>query len=115
MKKVLLAWLLIGGFTAFSQQRDSLDIKIGQMLLIGFPTGKIDSTVLDEVRKGKVGSLILFEKNVPPANSFVALKKITWTYQLSVWCKFAIRPRGRHIRDSKMCVILRATVTRKMF
>lgn len=62
-------------------QSDSLDIKIGQMLLIGFPSTKVDEAVLDEVRKGKVGSLIIFEKNIPPANSFVALKKITWTYQ----------------------------------
>ncbi|MBA4053566.1 MAG: hypothetical protein C0490_02540, partial [Marivirga sp.] len=30
---------------------------------------------------GKVGSIILFEKNIPPQNSFIALKKITWTYQ----------------------------------
>jgi beta-N-acetylhexosaminidase len=62
-------------------QTDSLDIKIGQMLLMGFPTAGVDSAVLEEVRAGKVGSLILFEKNIPPVNSFVALKKITWTYQ----------------------------------
>jgi beta-N-acetylhexosaminidase len=62
-------------------QTDSLDIKIGQMLLMGFPTAGVDSAVLDEVRAGKVGSLIIFEKNIPPVNSFVALKKITWTYQ----------------------------------
>jgi beta-N-acetylhexosaminidase len=80
MKKVLIVWLLLVTFHARGQ-RDSLDIKIGQMLLIGFPTGKIDSAVLREVREGKVGSIILFEKNIPPTNSFVALKKITWTYQ----------------------------------
>jgi beta-N-acetylhexosaminidase len=66
---------------ATAQKRDSLDIKIGQMLLIGFPSAALDSSVLEEVRKGKVGSLIIFEKNIPPANSFVGLKKITWTYQ----------------------------------
>lgn len=60
---------------------DSLDIKIGQMLLIGFPTATVDPLVLDEVRRGKVGSIIIFEKNIPAKNSFVALKKITWTYQ----------------------------------
>jgi beta-N-acetylhexosaminidase len=62
-------------------QTDSLDIKIGQMLLIGFPGPKVDSAVLEEVKRGKVGSVILFEKNIPPSNSFVSLKKITWTYQ----------------------------------
>lgn len=62
-------------------QVDSLDIKIGQMILIGFPKAEVDPEVLREVRQGKVGSLIIFEKNIPAKNSFVALKKITWTYQ----------------------------------
>jgi beta-N-acetylhexosaminidase len=61
--------------------QDSLDIKIGQMLLIGFPGPAVDQKVLEEVRAGKVGSIIIFEKNIPPTNSFVALKKIIWTYQ----------------------------------
>ena len=64
-----------------AQQKDSLDIKIGQMILVGFPGTTVDEKVLEEVRHGKVGSIILFEKNIPPQNSFVALKKITWTYQ----------------------------------
>lgn len=63
------------------QERDSLDIKIGQMILIGFPKAEVDKTVLEEVRQGKVGSIILFEKNIPAKNSYIALKKITWTYQ----------------------------------
>jgi beta-N-acetylhexosaminidase len=66
---------------ANAQVRDSLDIKIGQMLLIGFPKADVDAEVLREVREGKVGSIILFEKNIPAKNSFVGLKKITWTYQ----------------------------------
>lgn len=82
MKKTLtLVLFLFGFFSMVAQTRDSLDIKIGQMLLIGFPSAKIDSAVLTEVAAGKVGSLIIFEKNIPPTNSFVALKKITWTYQ----------------------------------
>jgi beta-N-acetylhexosaminidase len=64
-----------------AQVRDSLDIKIGQMILIGFPKAEVDPEVLREITEGKVGSIIVFEKNIPPKNSFVALKKITWTYQ----------------------------------
>jgi beta-N-acetylhexosaminidase len=64
-----------------SAQVDSLDLKIGQMILIGFPGTQVDSTVLKEVHEGKVGSIIIFEKNIPPQNSFIALKKIIWTYQ----------------------------------
>jgi beta-N-acetylhexosaminidase len=71
----------IASSKAEAQLRDSLDIKIGQMLLIGFPGPAVDKKVLDEVRAGKVGSIIIFEKNIPPGNSFVALKKIIWTYQ----------------------------------
>jgi beta-N-acetylhexosaminidase len=66
---------------SYAQKRDSLDIEIGQMILVGFPGTSVDEKVLEEVREGKVGSIILFEKNIPPANSFVALKRITWTYQ----------------------------------
>lgn len=73
--------LLCLAITGKAQKEDSLDIKIGQMLLIGFPKAEVDPGVLEEVRKGKVGSLIIFEKNIPSKNSFVALKKITWTYQ----------------------------------
>jgi beta-N-acetylhexosaminidase len=51
------------------------------MILLGFPGPQVDEKVLQEVREGKIGSIILFEKNIPPQNSFVALKKIIWTYQ----------------------------------
>jgi len=82
LKKILIGLLLIAGLhKAEGQTTDSLDLKIGQMILIGFPGPAVDQYVLSEVRKGRVGSIILFEKNIPPQNSFVALKKITWTYQ----------------------------------
>lgn len=68
-------------FSGIAQSVDSLDIKIGQMILIGFPGTKVDEKVLDEIRQGKVGSIIIFEKNIPAKNSFAELKKITWTYQ----------------------------------
>ena len=61
--------------------QDSLDIKIGQMILIGFAKPEVDKKVLQEIRQGKAGSIILFEKNIPEKNSYNALKKITWTYQ----------------------------------
>ena len=82
-KCLMLTALIVFIFSArlSAQQVDSLDLKIGQMILIGFPGPSVDPYVLEEVRKGNVGSIILFEKNVPPQNSFNALKKITWTYQ----------------------------------
>ncbi len=75
--------LLLFVFCAFScNAQDSLDMKIGQMILIGMPKAEVDPQVLDDVRKGKVGALIYFEKNVPKSSSaFAALKKMSWTYQ----------------------------------
>ncbi len=64
-----------------AQTRDSLDIKIGQMILIGLPNTKVDPNVLEAVRSGKIGSILLFEKNIPAKNSYIELKKILWTYQ----------------------------------
>jgi beta-N-acetylhexosaminidase len=82
MKKYLIFILLgfCGGVKA--QVSDSLDIKIGQMILIGMPKAEVDSTVLEEVRSGKVGALIYFEKNIPKSPSaFAAFKKMSWSYQ----------------------------------
>ena len=67
---------------SFGQAPVSLDVKIGQMILIGVPKSELDEKVLDEVRKGKVGALIFFEKNIPnQPNAFASVKKMTWTYQ----------------------------------
>lgn len=80
-KTYFTAILIISFFYSRSQPTDSLDIKIGQMILIGFGGPQVDQKVLEEVRKGKVGSIIIFEKNIPKTNSFFGLKKIIWTYQ----------------------------------
>jgi beta-N-acetylhexosaminidase len=82
MRNVLILLVALSCTMPLKAQRpDSLDIKIGQMILIGFPKAEVDPDVLREVQQGKVGSIIIFEKNIPARNSFVALKKITWTYQ----------------------------------
>lgn len=78
--KILLSALLITG-QAVAQQRDSLAIKIGQMIMIGFPGSQVDSLVLKEVAAGKAGAVIFFEKNIPPTNSYNGLKKIIWSYK----------------------------------
>ena len=83
MKKAGFILTLIMVVTAsFGQSIDSLDIKIGQMILIGVPKAELDTLVLEEVRSGKVGALIFFEKNIPNRpNAFASVKKMTWTYQ----------------------------------
>ncbi|MCX8490961.1 MAG: glycoside hydrolase family 3 protein [Cyclobacteriaceae bacterium] len=82
--KSISMWLaaLLLSTSSFSQTRDSLGIKIGQMILMGIPYAKVDTMILEEVRKGNVGAIILFEKNIPQKPSvFADLKKIIWTYQ----------------------------------
>jgi beta-N-acetylhexosaminidase len=82
MRILTVAFCLLIAVSASATGRDSLDIKIGQMLLIGYPGPELDSTLLQEVRDGKVGSIILFEKNVPKSpTAFYTLKKVLWTYQ----------------------------------
>jgi beta-N-acetylhexosaminidase len=78
--KIILCLCAFGASNGYAQV-DSLSIKIGQMILIGFADTNVDEKVLKEVRDGKVGSIIMFEKNIPKANSYLALKKILWTYQ----------------------------------
>ena len=98
MRKVTMAIAALCFCGSLSAQPvDSLSIKIGQMILIGFPGTTVDPLVLEEIRSGKVGSIVLFEKNIPKTkyagvkineqkrdtiySSFVPLKKIIWTYQ----------------------------------
>lgn len=81
MKFIFTFLLTAGVFNASFSQTDSLSIKIGQMLLIGFADTKVDDKVLKEIKDGKVGSIIIFEKNIPKSNSYVGLKKIIWAYQ----------------------------------
>jgi beta-N-acetylhexosaminidase len=83
MAKRFFGLLLLLSFVTclLSIAQDSLDIKIGQMILIGIPQAKVDSKVLEEVKTGKVGTLLFFEKNIPAKNSYNELKKIIWSYQ----------------------------------
>jgi len=81
MRYIFSCILLLSISQSIAQSTDSLSFKIGQMILIGFPGPKVDDNVLKVVREGKVGSIILFEKNVPKTNSYHQLKKILWTYQ----------------------------------
>ncbi len=78
-------FLFLAGFltiAAAAQTPDLLDIKIGQMIMIGIPKSELDERVLEAVRSGKAGSVIFFEKNIPNRpNAFASVKNMTWTYQ----------------------------------
>jgi beta-N-acetylhexosaminidase len=81
--KNLFALLLLMISSLSMAQKDSLDIKIGQMRLVGVAEQKLDSNsvILQEIREGKDGGIILFEKNITAKNSFINLKQLTYQLQ----------------------------------
>ncbi len=66
-----------------AQDIDSLDIKIGQMILVGLSGTDIrqNTTLISDIKKGKVGGVVLYEKNISPKNTYHKLKKLTWSLQ----------------------------------
>jgi beta-N-acetylhexosaminidase len=58
---------------------DSLDIKIGQMILVGIrekTSIEASDPLIKEIEEGKVGAVILFEKNIAKTDSKESLKKL---------------------------------------
>lgn len=58
-------------------EEDSLTLKIGQMILVGIKDAKSLSSkdsIISEIAQNKIGSIILFEKNISNTNSFQNLK-----------------------------------------
>lgn len=66
-----------------SQKPGSLDIKIGQMIMVGFPGQEVkkNDPTLQEIKDGKVGGVVLFEKNIKAKNSYTQLKQLNWALQ----------------------------------
>lgn len=63
---------------------DSLDLKIGQMVLIGINTAtslSASDSILKEIKANKVGGIVLFEKNLAPSNPKDQFKKLIGTLQ----------------------------------
>lgn len=57
----------------------SLDEKIGQMIMIGINDRKsllADDSLIAEIKSGKMGGIILFEKNIAATNSAETIKKL---------------------------------------
>jgi beta-N-acetylhexosaminidase len=61
---------------------DSLDIKIGQMIMVGINNRTLieeQDPLLMELQSGKLGGVVLFEKNIAPTDSKESLKKLIGT------------------------------------
>jgi beta-N-acetylhexosaminidase len=78
MKRIFL--LLLLPFTLSAKKNDSLDIKIGQMIMIGIGDRiilKDDDVLIQELRSGKIGGVVLFEKNIAKSNSKDSMRRLT--------------------------------------
>ncbi len=80
MKKLTILLIFLSSSCLVSAQ-DSLDLKLGQMIMVGYPGKSIspDDPLLSEIEQGLVGGVILFEKNILADNSWVTLKQLTWS------------------------------------
>jgi beta-N-acetylhexosaminidase len=78
----LCFFLFVEKVPAWGQTRsvsnDSLDYKIGQMIMMGFEGNQLNasSLILQDIKQGKVGGIIIFEKNINPTDSYKNLQKL---------------------------------------
>lgn len=83
MKYVIILSLIVPIIACAERKTDSLDLKIGQMLLIGLDNNGAtpEENLLKEIRAGRVGGIIIYEKNIPESDSYIQLKKLIWNLQ----------------------------------
>src|SRR5687768_3318318 len=84
MKNIITMLMSFLSLPAFAGHTDSLDFKIGQMIMIGvedrtavFP----GDPLLMEIRDGKLGGVIIFEKNLTKNKSYDNLKLLIQNLQ----------------------------------
>lgn len=85
MKRLIIALLFLTFLPrAYSQaSEDSLSLKIGQMIMVGFSGTSVsdDDPILEEISKGDLGGIIMFEKNIADSNSFAKLSQLNLKLQ----------------------------------
>ena len=83
IKKILFSFCTLALFTtAPAQIPDSLDMMVGQMIMIGVPSDEENLPQLyREVEESHLGGVILYEKNIPKKDSYRGLKKLIWEMQ----------------------------------
>ncbi|MEP5613138.1 MAG: glycoside hydrolase family 3 N-terminal domain-containing protein [Cyclobacteriaceae bacterium] len=87
MKKFLFLAALTLAITSKGQSElsyDSLDTMIGQMIMIGigdFSKPDSNESIFNEIKQGKVGGVVLYEKNLSTRNTRATLAKLTGKLQ----------------------------------
>lgn len=81
IKRTLSLIAIFATMFQVNAQVDSLDLKIGQMLLVGVNGQSADSMILQNINDGKVGGVVIYEKNFTKDNTYINLKNFTWAMQ----------------------------------
>jgi beta-N-acetylhexosaminidase len=81
--RILFAPLFLLCIAPAKAQTDSLDIKIGQMIIFGFYGTKIDKSdaVYKAVKEGKVGNILIYKRNISTKNTLIQLPKLIKDFQ----------------------------------
>jgi beta-N-acetylhexosaminidase len=81
---IYCGFFAVPGF-GFAQEigQDSLDIMIGQMIMVGFhgQEAKNDTILVNDIQKGIIGGVIFYEKNINEKQPWVKLKTLSTTFQ----------------------------------
>lgn len=108
MRRLTYFLLLLAGFfsTVEAQKSDSLDIMIGQMIMTGirdYTDPGIKSKLHAQLMDGKIGGVILFEKNILPVNSQeeLAMMNLEVQRQASIPVLIAIDEEGGRVNRLK--------------
>jgi beta-N-acetylhexosaminidase len=82
-QKLLVLLLFLRPVSYIHAQPDSLDIKIGQMIIFGFHGTRINKTdaVYKAVKEGKAGNIIIYRRNISPKNTADNLRRLIQEFQ----------------------------------
>jgi beta-N-acetylhexosaminidase len=102
----LLFYVFVFYSSAFGQAPDSLDIMIGQMIMIGLEERqsiKEGDALLKAIEEGKVGGVIYFEKNLTKTNTAENLRQLnnTLKYASAIPLWIAIDEEGGRVNRLK--------------
>lgn len=84
MKTPAILLMMLVCISSFAKKTDSLDYKIGQMIMIGIGERTMlsnDDTLAMELRQGKIGGVVLFEKNIAKTNSKDSFRTLVQSLQ----------------------------------
>ncbi len=87
MKRTISILLLACLVQVHAQEKDSLDIMIGQMIMTGirdYYDPEIKAALVRDLEAGKIGGVVLFEKNLLPENTQAELAKMNVAIQKKV-------------------------------